>query len=89
MTRVIAVAAVVIGAGALASGQQPAPAGAGAGAGAAPMIVVAGQGTAGFADGRGAEARFNKPIRLAPLGADAIAVSDIYNHAIRAVVLNN
>jgi hypothetical protein len=87
MTRVIAVAAVVIGAGALASGQQPAPAG--AGAGAAPMIVVAGQGTAGFADGRGAEARFNKPIRLAPLGADAIAVSDIYNHAIRAVVLNN
>jgi hypothetical protein len=85
MTRVIAVAAVVIGAGALASGQQPAP----AGAGAAPMIVVAGQGTAGFADGRGAEARFNKPIRLAPLGADAIAVSDIYNHAIRAVVLNN
>jgi hypothetical protein len=80
MTRVTAVAVVVLGAVALASGQQPAPTPA-----PAKLIVVAGQGTAGFADGRGAEARFNKPIRLATLGADSIVVSDIYNHAIRVV----
>jgi hypothetical protein len=49
------------------------------------MKVVAGAGVAGFADGIGAEARFNKPIRLAPLGPDAIVVSDIFNHAIRSV----
>ena len=53
--------------------------------GGARMIVVAGQGAAGFADGVGAEARFNKPIRLAPLGPDAVLVSDIFNHAIRIV----
>jgi DNA-binding beta-propeller fold protein YncE len=49
------------------------------------MKVVAGAGAAGFADGVGAEARFNKPIRLAPFGPDAILVSDIFNHAIRSV----
>ena len=30
-------------------------------------------------------ARFNKPIRLAPFGPDAVLVADIYNHAIRSV----
>ena len=30
------------------------------------MTIVAGSGVAGFADGVGADARFNKPIRLAP-----------------------
>jgi DNA-binding beta-propeller fold protein YncE len=50
-----------------------------------PMIIVAGQGTAGFADGSAAAARFNKPIRLAPFGPDSILVSDIFNHAIRIV----
>jgi sugar lactone lactonase YvrE len=54
-------------------------------AGPPVMRVVAGGGTAGFADGIGAEARFNKPIRLAPFGPDAILVSDIFNHAIRSV----
>jgi hypothetical protein len=49
------------------------------------MTVVAGAGAAGFADGVGAEARFNKPIRLAPLGPDTIVVSDIFNHAVRSV----
>jgi sugar lactone lactonase YvrE len=49
------------------------------------MIVVAGAGTAGFADGTAAGARFNKPIRLAPFGPAAILVSDIFNHAIRVV----
>jgi sugar lactone lactonase YvrE len=49
------------------------------------MKVVAGAGVAGFADGIGSEARFNKPIRLAPFGPDAILVSDIFNHAIRSV----
>lgn len=52
---------------------------------ASRMKVVAGNGTAGFADGVGAEARFNKPIRLAPFGPDAVLVSDIFNHAIRVV----
>lgn len=50
-----------------------------------PFIVVAGNGTAGFADGTGAEARFNKPIRLAPFGPDAVLVADIFNHALRIV----
>lgn len=49
--------------------------------------VVAGNGAEGFQDGVGAEARFRKPIRLAALGPDSIAVADIYNHAIRAVTL--
>jgi len=60
-----------------ASDRQPAP--------ARTMTVVAGNGTAGFADGVGAGARFNKPIRLAPFGPDAILVSDIFNHAVRIV----
>jgi DNA-binding beta-propeller fold protein YncE len=50
--------------------------------------VVAGNGTEGFQDGHGAEARFRKPIRLSPLGTDAIVVADIYNHAIREVRLD-
>lgn len=49
------------------------------------MRIVAGNGTVGFVDGVGAEARFNKPIRLAPFGPDAVLVSDIFNHAIRVV----
>ncbi len=47
------------------------------------MRIVAGTGEAGFADG--AEARFNKPIRLAPWGESSVLVADIYNHAIRIV----
>lgn len=49
------------------------------------LRVVAGSGVAGFADGQGASAQFNKPIRLAPFGPDAVLVSDIYNHALRVV----
>jgi hypothetical protein len=49
------------------------------------MRVVAGAGVAGFADGTGADARFNKPIRLAPFGPDAVLVADIFNHALRVV----
>lgn len=52
------------------------------------MRVVAGAGAAGFADGTGSAARFNKPIRLAPLGANSILVADIFNHAIRVVSLD-
>ncbi len=50
------------------------------------MRIVAGDGQAGFADGR--PGRFNKPIRLAPWTVSdepAILVADIYNHAIRIV----
>jgi DNA-binding beta-propeller fold protein YncE len=49
------------------------------------MTIVAGSGAAGFADGLGAAAQFNKPIRLAPFGPDAVLVADIFNHAIRIV----
>jgi hypothetical protein len=52
------------------------------------MRVVAGNGTEGFADGMGAAARFRKPIRLAALGQDSVAVADIFNHAIREVRLD-
>ena len=51
----------------------------------ATMVVVAGSGTPGFADGTADAAQFNKPIRLAPSGPDAVVVSDIFNHAIRVV----
>jgi len=53
---------------------------------AAEIRVIAGNGEAGFADGT-ADARFNKPIRLAPFGAGKILVADINNHAIRSVTL--
>ncbi|MBL4800265.1 MAG: hypothetical protein JKY45_00125 [Emcibacter sp.] len=50
---------------------------------AAEMSVIAGNGEAGFKDGK--EARFNKPIRLSPFGPGRILVADIGNHAIRIV----
>ncbi len=56
--------------------------------GPGPMRVVAGDGTAGFADGIGGAARFHKPIRLAALGPDSVVVADIFNHAIREVSLD-
>ena len=48
-----------------------------------PLQVIAGDGTIGFRDGR--EARFHKPIRLAPFDKDTVVVADIFNHAIRLV----
>src|SRR5210317_1220455 len=54
---------------------------------AAEIRVIAGNGEAGFADGT-ADARFNKPIRLAPFGAGKILSADINNHAIRSVSLD-
>lgn len=53
---------------------------------AAEMRVIAGNGEAGFVDGK--NARFNKPIRLAPYGPGKILVADINNHAIRSVTLD-
>lgn len=52
---------------------------------AAGARVIAGNGEAGFVDG--SDARFNKPIRLAPFGPGKILVADINNHAIRSVTL--
>ena len=52
------------------------------------MRVLAGNGTEGFQDGIGSVARFRKPIRLAPLTDDTVAVADIFNHAIREVSLD-
>ncbi len=53
---------------------------------AAEPRVVAGNGEMGFVDGR--DARFNKPIRLAPFGPGKIVIADINNHAIRTVSLD-
>jgi streptogramin lyase len=50
---------------------------------AGSMRIVAGTGEAGFEDG--SPGKFNKPIRLAPYGAGAVLVADIFNHAIRVV----
>jgi len=50
---------------------------------AAELRVVSGNGEAGFVDGT--DARFNKPIRLAPFGPGRILVADINNHAVRVV----
>ncbi len=55
-------------------------------ANAAEFKVVAGNGEAGFIDGN--DARFNKPIRLAPFGPGKILVADINNHAIRVVSID-
>ncbi|MFT7620299.1 MAG: hypothetical protein ACI97A_003956, partial [Planctomycetota bacterium] len=50
---------------------------------ASENVLVVGTGVSGFADSPNPQ--FNKPIRLAPFGADSILVADIYNHAIRVV----
>ncbi len=55
---------------------------------AAEIQVIAGDGEAGFVDGDGSDARFNKPIRLAPFGPGKILIADINNHAIRSVSLD-
>jgi len=55
---------------------------------AAEIRVIAGNGEAGFVDGDGSDARFNKPIRLAPFGPGRILIADINNHAIRSVSLD-
>lgn len=47
------------------------------------LTVVAGNGEAGFIDGK--NARLNKPIRLAPFGPGKILIADISNNAIRVV----
>ena len=50
------------------------------------VTTVAGDGTAGFADGPLAKARFNQPIRLAVDGSGKIYVADRENHRIRVIV---
>ncbi len=54
----------------------------------AELKVLAGNGEAGFVDGAGADARFNKPIRLSPFGPGKVLVADIYNHALRVVSID-
>ncbi|MCF6221752.1 MAG: hypothetical protein L3J65_11630 [Robiginitomaculum sp.] len=48
--------------------------------------ITVGSGEAGFVDGK--DARFNKPIRMAPFGPGKILVADISNQAIRIVSKN-
>lgn len=45
------------------------------------MMLIAGTGKAGFADGKPAE--LNKPIRLAPYKNNSVIFADINNHAVR------
>lgn len=52
----------------------------------ADITIVAGNGEAGFVDGK--DARLNKPIRLAPFGPGKILIADINNNAIRIVARN-
>eukprot|EP00397_Hematodinium_sp_SG-2012_P035584 GEMP01038294.1.p2 GENE.GEMP01038294.1~~GEMP01038294.1.p2 ORF type:complete len:239 (+),score=62.93 GEMP01038294.1:211-927(+) len=47
--------------------------------------TIAGNGRAGFKDGRGAEAQFNVPIGVAVGPDDAVYVTDLGNHAIRRI----
>ena len=53
-----------------------------------PVHVVAGNGEAGFQDGRGDAVRMHKPIRLAPWGDDGVVFADINNHAIRVAYID-
>jgi len=50
------------------------------------LDVIAGNGNAGFKDGKGCE--LNKPIRLAPYKDDSVIFADINNHAIRIATLD-
>eukprot|EP00667_Euglena_gracilis_P005628 EG_transcript_5668 len=47
------------------------------------VVTVAGNGTAGYADGQGAEARFNSPCNIILDGDGNLIISDHENHCIR------
>lgn len=49
------------------------------------VTTLAGNGTAGFADGNGAGARFNEPSGIAFVGGNTLLVTDTRNHRIRGV----
>lgn len=49
------------------------------------VTTLAGNGTAGFADGNGAGARFNEPSGIALVGGNTLLVTDTRNHRIRGV----
>ncbi|GAB3402767.1 gluconolaconase [Massilia agilis] len=49
------------------------------------VSTIAGNGTAGFADGKGDQARFNGPVGLAVDGAGNVFVADTYNDRIRRI----
>ena len=51
------------------------------------LTLLAGSGTAGFVDGRGAAAQFNDPYGVAVLPDGSILVAESYNHVIRKVTL--
>jgi hypothetical protein len=53
---------------------------------AGAVSTVAGNGEAGFADGAGAAARFNRPIDVVVDGEGVIVVADNYNHRLRKIV---
>jgi sugar lactone lactonase YvrE len=49
------------------------------------VTTIAGNGTPGFADGKGAEARFNGPVGIAVDDAGIVYVADTYNDRIRRI----
>ncbi|TAE31352.1 MAG: hypothetical protein EAZ92_02995, partial [Candidatus Kapaibacterium sp.] len=51
------------------------------------VTTIAGSGSAGFADGVGAAAQFNRPIGVSSDGAGTLYVSDYFNHRIRTISL--
>ena len=53
----------------------------------ANVSTLAGNGEEGFADARGAEARFSDPSDVVLTGTGAYAISDTGNHAIRVVTM--
>jgi sugar lactone lactonase YvrE len=52
------------------------------------VTTVAGDGTAGFRDGHGADARFNGPIGVAVDGEGRVIVADTYNDRIRRIAVD-
>lgn len=55
----------------------------------ARVVTVAGNGHAGYANGSGADTRFNQPIDVICAGNGVLYVSDSYNHVIRKIQLDS
>jgi Bacterial Ig-like domain/Secretion system C-terminal sorting domain/NHL repeat len=54
---------------------------------AGEVTTLAGSGTAGFADGTGTAAQFNRPFGVAVDGSGTVYVADYFNHRIRKITV--